>query len=307
MVLRDRLGRIDGEEGRRAAVVGRCGDRIRGDLAVDRAGGEIGVRLLVADGVRGLAGRKLDDIDLARIDAILLQDHLEQIDIGLGAADDADAASGKLRDFGDLRAGFLALALRGWRHPQHRDVLAQRRHGLGIFRHVEIAANDGEVGIAVGKRLGARGGAIGLYRAQTDIAARLAEGLGQCLDHLEVVAVGRTDRDPQGHRPHRKIVSAGERADHGEDPGQRDEHRLLLGRARRRRRGRPGEVEAAGHRSGKQSFEVQFHFANAVRSHIVANFLPARGYICVMVTGTLRSAFDASLWPGSPEGRPVLG
>ena len=156
MVLRDRLGRIDREEGRNPAIARRGRDRVRGDLAVDRSGGEIGVRLLVADGVRGFIGRKLDDLDLVRIDAVLLQDHLEQIDIGLGAADHADAVSGELDDLRDLRRGLLALDLRRRRHPQHRDVLAQRRHGLGILRHVEIAADDGEIGLAVGQRLGAR-------------------------------------------------------------------------------------------------------------------------------------------------------
>ena len=109
MVLRDRLRRVDGEEGRRAAVAHRGRDRIRCDLAVDRARREIGVGLLVADRLGGLVGRKLDDLDLAGIDAVLLQDHLEQIDIGLGAADHADATSGELRDLGDFRARLLAL------------------------------------------------------------------------------------------------------------------------------------------------------------------------------------------------------
>ena len=92
MVLRDRLGRIDRQEGRRTAVARRGRDRVGGDLAVDRTGGEIGVRLLVVDGLGGLIGRKLDDLDLGRIDAVLLQDHLEQIDVGLGAADHTDPA-----------------------------------------------------------------------------------------------------------------------------------------------------------------------------------------------------------------------
>ena len=77
MVLRNRLGRIDRKEFRRAAVAhGGC-DRVRRDLAVDRAGGEIGVRLLVTNGLGGLVGGKLDDLDLRRIDAVLPQDHLE--------------------------------------------------------------------------------------------------------------------------------------------------------------------------------------------------------------------------------------
>src|SRR3979409_2106415 len=36
-------------------------------------------------------------------------------------------------------------------------------------------------------------------------------------DELEVMAVGGPDRDPQRHRPHRKIVSACKRADDGEN------------------------------------------------------------------------------------------
>ena len=69
--------------------------------------------------------------------------------------------------------GLLALDLGRRRHPQHRDVLAQRRHGLRILRHVEIAADDGEIGLAVGERLALAMRAIGLHRAQTDLAAVL--------------------------------------------------------------------------------------------------------------------------------------
>ena len=125
------------------AVVRRSIDRVAGDLAVDRPRREISVGLLVADGFRGLGGRKLDDLDLALIDPVLLQDHLEQINIGLGAADNADAVSGELRNLCNLRAGFFACSFRRRRHPQNRDVLAQRRHRLSVFRHVEIASNDG--------------------------------------------------------------------------------------------------------------------------------------------------------------------
>jgi len=93
----------------------------------------------------------------------------------------------------------------------------------------------------------------------------MGKGLGQRLDHLDVIAVRRADRDPQDHRPHLKIVEACERADHGENARQRDEHRLALRRSRRRQFG-PDEVEASGHRSGKQSFDVQVHLANCVKA-----------------------------------------
>ncbi len=93
-----------------------------------------------------------------------------------------------------------------------------------FFGNVNVAADDGEIGLALGQRLRARAGAFGLHRAQADLAARLAESLRQRLDHPDVIAVGRTDRDPQGHRAHRKVVDAGDRADDGEKARQRDEH-----------------------------------------------------------------------------------
>ena len=233
MVLRDRLGGIDRQELRRSAIADRGRDRVRGDFAVDRTGGEINVGLLFANSVGGFVGRKLHDLDLVRIHAILLQDHLEQIDVGLGASDHADAAPGQLCDLRDLWTGLLAFAHCWGRNPQHRDVLAQRCHRLRIFRHIEIAADDGEIGLPFGKRLGALGGPLGLHRPQPDLAMGLAESLRQRLDDLDVIAAGRTDRDPQCHRPHRKIVAARQRADDSENPRQRDQHHLPLRRARR--------------------------------------------------------------------------
>jgi hypothetical protein len=40
---------------------------------------------------------------------------------------------------------------------------------------------------------------------------------------------------------------------------------------------------------------------------ILANFLPARGYICVMVTAGLWTGFAALMWHGSPDPTSVLG
>ena len=121
-------------------------------------------------------------------------------------------------------AAFLPLVLAAGGHPKHRDVLAQRRHGLRILRHFEVAPDDGEIGLAFAEQIGARQRAVGLYRAQPDQAVALVvEGLRQGLDDLEVVAVGRADGDPQRHRPHRKVIAGRQRADDGQHAGQRDE------------------------------------------------------------------------------------
>ncbi|MGY3510784.1 hypothetical protein ACVIQY_003759 [Bradyrhizobium sp. USDA 3051] len=113
MVLGDRIRGIDREKGRRAEILGGSGDRLRRDLAVDGTGREIGISPLRLDRFDGFGCRVLHDLDLGGIDAVLLQDHLEQIDVGLGAADHADPMSGELRDLGDLRALLLALAGHG--------------------------------------------------------------------------------------------------------------------------------------------------------------------------------------------------
>jgi hypothetical protein len=138
---------------------------------------------------------------------------------------------------------------------------------LRIFWHFEVAADDGEIGLAFAEQGGACRRAIGLHRAQPDLAALLVvEGLRQRLHHLEVVAVGRADRDPERHR---RIAAASQRP------------------ARRRERASPASVtnvsrcfadrgeEAAGlsAEGGPSainpwtiSFGVQFHVAGASTS-----------------------------------------
>src|SRR5262249_3572551 len=140
--------------------------------------------------------RELDDLDLGSIDAILLQDDLEQIDVGLGLADHTDLAPRKLADLGDLRTRLLAPAF-GWWRPQDHKVLAQRGDGLRIFRHLKIAANDRKVDLALRQRLRARHRAVGRNRFQADIGLVLHEGLRQSLHYLDVIAVGGADPDPQ--------------------------------------------------------------------------------------------------------------
>ena len=286
VVLRNRLGRIDREEGRRTAIARRCRDRIRGDLAVDRSSGEIGVRLLVTDGVRGFGRRKLNDLDLARIHAILLQDHLEQIDIGLGAADDADTMSGELGDFRDLRRGLLALGLAGRRHPQHGDVLAQRCHGLGIPGYVEIASDNGEIGLALTEQRGTGQGAVGRHRAQPELTVLLVvQRLRQRLNHPQVVAVGRTDRDPQGHRPHRKVIAGDQRANDRQHTSQDDECRSSPHRAGRGRGYRFDRIGAVGHRSLNNRLRLKFVLPARLRRYCSKFLAEPRLHICVMVTG----------------------
>ena len=199
---------------------------------------------------------------------------------------------------------FLPLTLGGRRHPQHRDVLAQRRHRLRVLRHFEIAADDGEIRLAFGQRLRACAGAVGLQRAEANLTARLVvQRLRQRLDDPDVVAVGRPDRDPQGHRPHRKVIAGGQRPDDGENAGQHDECQPSPRRTRRRTLDEVG----LGHRSRKQPFDVRFHHAYASTSPIVANFLTSRGDISVMVTSGHRTRFRPYFRHGSHPWPQVLG
>ena len=176
----------------------------------------------------------------------------------------------RFRDFGRL----LALDLGCRRHPQHRDVLAQRGDSLRVFRHLEIAADDGEVGLAVAQCLRARRRALGLDRAQPHLAVRLVvEGLRQRLNHLDVVAVGRADRDAQGHRSHREIIARCQRADDSEYAGNQDECQPSLRRAGRWQwRGCHGI--GLGHRSRKHPLDSSGRF--------VWLFVCQRAYDCIL-------------------------
>ena len=224
MVLRDRVRRIDGEEGRRAAILGGGGDRVRGDLAVDGAGREIGVGLLGLDRFGGFIGRELHDLDLGGIDAVLLQDHLEQIDVGLGAADHADAMAGELRDLGDLRRP-SSCPCRARTTAPRRSCAASRRLARSSARRDRRARWRDRPCLPRAASALAVAPSVWIGRSRTKLLL-LREGLRQRLHHLEVVAVGGTDRDLQRHRPHREIVAADERADDGEHQRQRHERRL---------------------------------------------------------------------------------
>ena len=115
---------------------------------------------------------------------------------------------------------------------------------MRVLRHIEVAADDREVDLAVGQRLRALGGAFGLHRPQPDIGVVLGEGLGQRLHDLEVVAVRGADRDPQDHRPHREIIAGRQRADDGENAREHDQVSLPP-----RRRGERGAHRGRDRRS----------------------------------------------------------
>jgi hypothetical protein len=109
-----------------------------------------------------------------------------------GSADHADTTSGDLRDLGDLWRGLLAFALGRRRHPQHGNVLAQRRHGLRILRHVEVAADDGEIRLAFAEQMGAgEAPSVCSGRNRTRPVLLVVERLRQRLNHAKIVAVGR--------------------------------------------------------------------------------------------------------------------
>ena len=145
----------------RRAVAHRGVDRVGGDLAVDRSRGEIRVRLLVADRLGGLIGGELHDFDLVGSTPYCRRITLSRLTLAAVLPTTPIAGRQVAAIFVIFGPAFLPLT--GCRrHPQHRDVLAQRGHGLRVLRHIEIAADDGEVGLAVAQCLRARRGAVGL-------------------------------------------------------------------------------------------------------------------------------------------------
>ena len=207
MLLRDRLGDVDRQEFRFAALARGGGDGFRGDLAVERSHRHEGVDRRVMRHLADLVDRELGHRDLVRIDAGFLQDDLEQLHVGLRRSDHAETMSGEFLEALDLRRrGFLgALGRQAGRRPQHDDVLAQDGHRLRIARHVEIAARHREVGLVGAEQREAFGRPAGRDRREPDRHALLREGLRQGLDQLLVVAVGRADRDAQGFRPQGEV------------------------------------------------------------------------------------------------------
>ena len=142
------------------------------------------------------------DLHLVRIDAGFLQDDAQQRGIDLGAADHADAAARQILDRLDLGLGFFLrrLARRARGRPQHHHVLAHDGDRGGPLGHLLVGAADREIGLARAERGKAVDRTCGRDHGEADRGAFSGEGLRHRLDQLQVVAAGRTDRDPQRGR-----------------------------------------------------------------------------------------------------------
>ena len=132
--------------------------------------------------------------------------------------------------------GFLEpLARQAGRRPQHHDVLAQDGDRLGIRRHVEVAARHREIGLAGSQQRDAFGRAFGRDRRQPDRTALAGKGLRQRLDQFLVVAAGRSDGNPQGDRPQRRIQTPPAAANISSPAASTSSAEILLCGAWRRR------------------------------------------------------------------------
>ena len=146
----------DGQEGR-PLLCGRGGGGHFGHrLAGQRACHQDRVDLVVADRGGDVAGVEHDDLHLVGGDVILFEDNVEQLDVGVGARHDADAATGDLLDLFDLGKlellSVLGDARAGGRDDHGDDDVTQDGDNLAGRRNSKIAANDREIGRPLGDR-----------------------------------------------------------------------------------------------------------------------------------------------------------
>ena len=108
------------------------------------------------------------------------------------------------------------------RHDEHDDVLAQDGDGLAVLGHSGVAADDGEIGLAiVDGRRGGRRSAVEDFGLQPDVGLLARELRGDRLHHAGVLAVGRPDGDGQFGRLRRDMIrdraNAAAQQDHQRD------------------------------------------------------------------------------------------
>ena len=197
MPLGNGLGDVDGEEFRIAAQARGGGNRLGDNLVVERAHHHEGVERGVLGHLGDAVGAELGRRHLLRIDAELGQDDAQQIGIGIAKADDANAAAAERRDVRDLRLG-RALATR--RRPQHHEVPAQDRDGVGVGGHGEVAARDREVGLAAAEQIEALQRAVALDWHEPHRSALRIECLGDSQHERLIVAAGQAHGDAQRRR-----------------------------------------------------------------------------------------------------------
>ena len=175
-----------------------------------------------------LVGGELGDRHLVGIDAGFSQDHPQQGGVGLGAADHADAMTGELADFLDLRPGcFLDL----W------PASPEGAHSTTTFLR-RMATDSALPGRSRSPRATARSAFLAVSsamlsvapsvddRCQPDREAVAGKGLRQRLDQFLVIAAGRADRDPQGDRAQHVIQRRCGRAEQ-EDAGGEHQQRIV--------------------------------------------------------------------------------
>ena len=228
ILLRDRVGDVDRQEFGFAAGCGGCGDGVHRDLALERADRHERVERRIARHLGSLVGGELADRDLFRIDAGLLQDDAQQLDVGLCPSDHADAMPGQGIQCLDLRRRlFPALCRKPGRRPQHDDILAQDGNRLGIRRQVQVAARHRKIGLAGAEQRDALLRSLGRDRRQPHRTALARKSLRHQLDEFLVLAAGRPDGNSQRRRPQHVIQRARGDAERQHARGE-DQERVAL-------------------------------------------------------------------------------
>ena len=109
------------------------------------------------------------------------------------------------------------------RRHQQRGVAVHDRDGLGLDRHRDVGAHDGEIGLIVLDRLGRGVDAFRQHQPQPHRRALAGHVLLQRDDEPRVLAAHRPDRDLEGRRRRGPLVHDEAAREHGEADGEGDE------------------------------------------------------------------------------------